>query len=117
MAKRGFKVIDSELHLEEPFDLWERDLPEPFRSRTKITPTPRGHLDTGQAGIDLAGKGYSPGATGAEPTNGASALTGLIQLWAAQARKMYSVLASAFQILKGVTAWCTASGHWWSAYS
>lgn len=34
--KRGFRVIDSELHLMEPHDLWERHLPEPFRSRTRF---------------------------------------------------------------------------------
>ncbi|HEY1292480.1 MAG TPA: hypothetical protein VGJ60_05240, partial [Chloroflexota bacterium] len=32
--KQGFKVVDSELHLMEPRDLWERHLAEPFRSRT-----------------------------------------------------------------------------------
>ena len=34
--KSGFNVIDSELHLMEPPDLWEKHLPEPFRSRTKF---------------------------------------------------------------------------------
>jgi len=34
--KHGFKVIDSELHLMEPRDLWETRLPEPFRSRTRF---------------------------------------------------------------------------------
>ena len=32
----GFKVIDSELHLMEPQDLWERRLPEPFRSQIQF---------------------------------------------------------------------------------
>ncbi len=36
--KRGFKVIDSELHLMEPHTLWEERLPEPYRSRTHIMP-------------------------------------------------------------------------------
>src|SRR5215471_5289650 len=34
--KNGFRVVDSELHLMEPRDLWERNLPEPFRSRTRF---------------------------------------------------------------------------------
>ena len=34
--KHGFKVIDSELHLMEPRDLWETRLAEPFRSRTRF---------------------------------------------------------------------------------
>lgn len=45
--KQGFKVIDSELHLEEPFDLWERRLEEPYRSWTQVLPRPRGHLQVG----------------------------------------------------------------------
>ena len=36
--KNGFKVIDSELHLMEPLDLWKQRLPEPFRSRTRVIP-------------------------------------------------------------------------------
>ena len=34
--KSGFNVVDSELHLMEPLDLWEQHLPEPFRSRTRF---------------------------------------------------------------------------------
>ena len=34
--KNGFRVVDSELHVMEPRDLWERALPEPFRSRTRF---------------------------------------------------------------------------------
>ena len=33
-------------------------LPEPWRSRTTITAPPRGHLDTGNVGIDLDGRGW-----------------------------------------------------------
>ena len=36
MAKRGFRVMDSDLHTMEPDDLWQRHLDEPFR---KFTPT------------------------------------------------------------------------------
>lgn len=53
--KNGFRIIDSEPHLEEPFDLWERRLPEPFRSRTKVVPPPEGHLAAGGTRIELDG--------------------------------------------------------------
>ncbi|MBI3031782.1 MAG: amidohydrolase [Candidatus Rokubacteria bacterium] len=36
MAKRGFRVMDSDLHTMEPDDLWQRYLDEPFR---KYAPT------------------------------------------------------------------------------
>ncbi len=58
MARNGFKLIDSELHMQEPYDLWEKRLPDRYRSITKITRPPRGNLDTGHLGIDLAGKGW-----------------------------------------------------------
>src|SRR5262245_7494842 len=41
--KDGFQVIDCELHLMEPWGLWEERLEEPYRSRTKIVPPPVGH--------------------------------------------------------------------------
>ena len=34
--KREFKIIDAEPHFLEPHDLWERNLPEPFRSKTTV---------------------------------------------------------------------------------
>jgi uncharacterized protein len=34
--KNGFRVVDSELHLMEPRDLWETHLAEPFRSQTRF---------------------------------------------------------------------------------
>ena len=52
------RVIDSELHLLEPHDLWERRLPARFRDRTKVIAPPGRHLDTGHLGIDLGGRGY-----------------------------------------------------------
>jgi uncharacterized protein len=58
MARRGVGVVDTELHLLEPYDGWADRLPEPWRSRTHITPPPRGHLDTGHLGIDLDGAGF-----------------------------------------------------------
>ncbi|MGE0383157.1 MAG: amidohydrolase family protein [Gammaproteobacteria bacterium] len=33
MSKHGFKVIDSDMHVVEPGDLWERYLPAPYRDR------------------------------------------------------------------------------------
>ena len=36
MAKRGFNVIDTELHLEEPLDLFDQNLEEPYRSITRV---------------------------------------------------------------------------------
>jgi uncharacterized protein len=36
--QHGYRVIDSELHVMEPSDLWEKHLPEPFRSRTRFIP-------------------------------------------------------------------------------
>jgi predicted TIM-barrel fold metal-dependent hydrolase len=48
--KHGYRVIDSELHLMEPPDLWERRLPEPFRSRIAFR-----HATSlgGNAGVDF----------------------------------------------------------------
>ena len=36
MAKRGFRIMDSDLHTMEPDDLWQKYLAEPFR---KAAPT------------------------------------------------------------------------------
>jgi hypothetical protein len=40
--KSGFKVIDAEMHLQEPVDFFERRLPEPYKSQFKVTPPPAG---------------------------------------------------------------------------
>jgi len=37
MARNGFLIMDSDLHMMEPGDLWERYLDEPYRS----TKTPK----------------------------------------------------------------------------
>ena len=58
MTRRGHSIVDVELHLLEPYDWFEQRLPEPWRSRTRITPPARGHLDTGHMGIDLDGRGF-----------------------------------------------------------
>ena len=54
MAKAGFKIIDAEPHFLEPHGLWERNLPEPFRSKTKVTSLDQGK--TGE-GVDAVGEG------------------------------------------------------------
>jgi uncharacterized protein len=46
--KNGFKAIDAELHLEEPLNLWELNLPEPFRSLTRVSGPPKGQQDGGK---------------------------------------------------------------------
>src|ERR1044071_2844224 len=33
MAKNGFKILDSDMHIMEPPDLWERYIDEKFRAR------------------------------------------------------------------------------------
>jgi predicted TIM-barrel fold metal-dependent hydrolase len=56
MAKNGFKVIDSEPHFMEPLELWTENLPEPFRSRTKIVrPNNGGFAEGSGARIEIEG--------------------------------------------------------------
>ena len=55
MAKNGFKIVDAEPHFLEPHDLWERELPEPYRSKTKVTSLDRGQ--TGEGGASPAVEG------------------------------------------------------------
>ena len=55
MAKDGFKVLDAEPHFLEPHDLWERNLPEPFRSRTKVTSVLPGRIGEGGLRSEVAG--------------------------------------------------------------
>ena len=35
MAKNGFKILDSDIHIMEPADLWDRYLDEPYKGRVK----------------------------------------------------------------------------------
>jgi uncharacterized protein len=53
-VKNGFRVIDSEPHLSEPYDLWAR-LPEPYRSLTEVKPPSQGADVVGGETIQLAG--------------------------------------------------------------
>lgn len=39
MAKQGFSVIDSDMHVVEPPDLWQRYLPSAYRSRGPVGTT------------------------------------------------------------------------------
>jgi uncharacterized protein len=41
--KGEFKVIDSEMHLQEPVDFFQRRLPEPYKSQFNVTPPPSGY--------------------------------------------------------------------------
>jgi len=47
MAKHGFRVIDTELHLEEPLDLFDTRLEEPYRSMTRVVGPPEGRNKDG----------------------------------------------------------------------
>ncbi|MBV9119634.1 MAG: amidohydrolase [Chloroflexi bacterium] len=58
--KQGLRVVDTDLHLIEPFDLWEQRLEEPFRSRTKLTPGSQGHLKVTDYQFDIGGHQFSP---------------------------------------------------------
>ena len=55
MAKAGFKIIDAEPHFLEPHDLWERNLPEPWRSKTAIKSLDKGK--TGEGGAEARVEG------------------------------------------------------------
>jgi predicted TIM-barrel fold metal-dependent hydrolase len=56
MAKAGFKIIDAEPHFLEPHDLWERNLPEPWRSKTAVKSLDKGKTGEGGAEVSVAGK-------------------------------------------------------------
>ena len=56
MAKHGFFAIDTELHLEEPLDLFDRDLEEPYRSMTRVAGPPEGRAKDGGKRFDIGGK-------------------------------------------------------------
>src|SRR5579859_5007709 len=53
--KQGHRVIDTELHLEEPLDLFELGLEEPYRSMTRVAGPPEGRLKDGGKRFDLNG--------------------------------------------------------------
>lgn len=55
MAKNGFKVVDAEPHFQEPYDLWEKYLPERYRSRLQVVPPPQGHLEVGFCSFEQVG--------------------------------------------------------------
>ncbi len=41
MAKNGFKVFDSDMHIMEPPDLWERYIAPEFRPKRRAAGPPR----------------------------------------------------------------------------
>jgi uncharacterized protein len=56
MAKHGFRVIDTELHLEEPLDLFDTRLEEPYRSLTRVVGPPEGRNKDGGKRFTLGGQ-------------------------------------------------------------
>ena len=57
MAKQGFKVMDSDMHVLEPVDLWERYIDPEFKDRA-----PRGLLRTPlDVTVEVEGKICGPG--------------------------------------------------------
>src|SRR5215470_10484118 len=56
MAKHGFRVIDTELHLEEPLDLFDSRLEEPYRSMTRVVGPPEGRNKDGGKRFSLGGQ-------------------------------------------------------------
>jgi predicted TIM-barrel fold metal-dependent hydrolase len=55
MAKAGFKIIDAEPHFLEPHDLWKRNLPEPWRTKTTVNSLDEGK--TGESGAEASVEG------------------------------------------------------------
>jgi predicted TIM-barrel fold metal-dependent hydrolase len=53
--KRGFKIIDAEPHFLEPHDLWERNLPEQYRSKTTVRSLDQGKTGEGGAQVSVEG--------------------------------------------------------------
>jgi len=43
MAREGYLILDSDLHMMEPDDLWVRYLDEPYRSSNRIDPVDARH--------------------------------------------------------------------------
>jgi len=68
MAKRGFRIMDSDLHTMEPDDLWEKYLDEPFR-KAGPTFTRGGERAPNQPTIQVAG--HTIGEMSVRPTSAA----------------------------------------------
>jgi len=68
MAKRGFRIMDSDLHTMEPDDLWEKYLDEPFR-KAAPTFTRGGERAPNQPTIQVAG--HTIGEMSVRPTSAA----------------------------------------------
>jgi predicted TIM-barrel fold metal-dependent hydrolase len=56
VAKRGFNIIDTELHLEEPLDLFDKNLAEPYRSLTRVVGPPEGRSKDGGKRFEIGGR-------------------------------------------------------------
>jgi predicted TIM-barrel fold metal-dependent hydrolase len=65
MAKHGFKVFDSDMHIMEPPDLWQRFMPPEYRSRAPVGLTSENvrdlrlqFPDSQQPGVRFSGRNY-----------------------------------------------------------
>jgi predicted TIM-barrel fold metal-dependent hydrolase len=54
--KNGFRIVDTELHLVEPTDLWTKNLEEPYRSRTKVIHGPSGKAEDAGKRFEIGGQ-------------------------------------------------------------
>jgi len=63
MAKRGFKVLDSDMHIMEPPDLWERYIDPEFRNAA-----PRGRVSENVRDLRVIFPDGDPGAAKSAPT-------------------------------------------------
>lgn len=67
MAKNGFKIFDSDLHIMEPPDLWERYIAPEFRS---IAPRGRTSDNVRDLGVIIPDEEHSPRRTSGVPQRG-----------------------------------------------
>jgi uncharacterized protein len=54
--RNGFKIVDTEIHLVEPTDLWANNLPEPYRSQTRVISGKDGKSQNTGKRFELGGK-------------------------------------------------------------
>src|SRR5262249_19297422 len=53
-------VLDTDLHLIEPLDLWDRGLDEPYRSLTRLATGQQGHLEVTAYQFEVGERRFSP---------------------------------------------------------
>lgn len=54
--KQGFRIVDVDMHMQEPPSLYQQHLPEPYLSRTRLTRPPEGEVAQGGAHIEIDGR-------------------------------------------------------------